>query len=112
MLRIKAHKINLGKELDVCLTLAIALSTIQMTVRFSSNPPQFRGNTPWKGQEPPTSLSFQPTSREDLLLDGYLQYPQAAKAIYIYKHPCLLRDSPRPKGTALSFVNFYTGRVT
>ncbi|GFV04218.1 uncharacterized protein TNCV_918391 [Trichonephila clavipes] len=45
------------------------------------------------GQSPPTSLPLPPTSREDLGLDGYLKYPHAAKALYVYKHLCLLRDS-------------------
>ncbi|GFU74837.1 uncharacterized protein TNCV_503711 [Trichonephila clavipes] len=43
------------------------------------------------GQGHPTSLP--PTSREDLRIDGYLKYPRAAKALYIYKHPYLPRDS-------------------
>ncbi|GFT83591.1 uncharacterized protein TNCV_4866461 [Trichonephila clavipes] len=55
--------------------------------------PQFRGRKPWGGQRPVTSLSLPPSTREDLWLDGYLEYPHAAKALYIYKHPCLLRDS-------------------
>ncbi|GFW91639.1 hypothetical protein TNCV_4500581 [Trichonephila clavipes] len=38
-------------------------------------------------------LSFPPTSREDSQLDGYLEYLHAAKTLYIYKHPCLLRES-------------------
>ncbi|GFX02546.1 hypothetical protein TNCV_728001 [Trichonephila clavipes] len=69
------------------LSLDLALSTMQMTVRFCSVPPQFRGRKPWgwPGASPPT--------REDLRLNGYLDYPHAAKALYIYKHPCLLRDS-------------------
>ncbi|GFV59320.1 hypothetical protein TNCV_2340611 [Trichonephila clavipes] len=33
--------------LDVRLSLALALSTIQVTVRFSSVSPQFLGRTPW-----------------------------------------------------------------
>ncbi|GFV56045.1 uncharacterized protein TNCV_2266311 [Trichonephila clavipes] len=38
-----------------------------------------------------------PTSREDLRLDGYLEYLHTAKALYIYKHPCLLWDlNPGP----------------
>ncbi|GFU78247.1 uncharacterized protein TNCV_5008281 [Trichonephila clavipes] len=69
----------------------VALSTIQVTVRFGSIQPQFRKNTLGGGQRPPTSLP--PTSREDLWLDGYLEYPHAVQALYIYKHPCLLRDS-------------------
>ncbi|GFX73925.1 uncharacterized protein TNCV_397361 [Trichonephila clavipes] len=48
---------------------------------------------PGGGQGPPTSVPLPPTTREDLRLDGYLEYPHAAKALCIYKHPCLLRDS-------------------
>ncbi|GFY24801.1 hypothetical protein TNCV_2689921 [Trichonephila clavipes] len=66
---------------------------MQVTVRFCSVPPPFRGRKPWGGQGPPTSLPLPPTIREDLWLDGYLEYSYAAKALYIYKHPCLLRDS-------------------
>ncbi|GFT79092.1 uncharacterized protein TNCV_3094491 [Trichonephila clavipes] len=32
-------------------------------------------------ERPPASLPFPSTSREDLLLDGYLEYPHAAKAL-------------------------------
>ncbi|GFX99859.1 uncharacterized protein TNCV_258961 [Trichonephila clavipes] len=38
-------------------------------------------------------LPLPPTSRENLRLDCYLEYPPATKALYIYKYPCLLRDS-------------------
>ncbi|GFV94710.1 uncharacterized protein TNCV_3864331 [Trichonephila clavipes] len=65
---------------------------MQVTVRFCSVPPQIRGRKPWGGQGPPTSLPLPPITGEDLRLDGYLEYPHAAKALYIYKHPCLLRD--------------------
>ncbi|GFW03384.1 hypothetical protein TNCV_4939171 [Trichonephila clavipes] len=34
-------------------------------------------------QRPPTSLPLPPITREDLRLDGYLEYPHAAKALYI-----------------------------
>ncbi|GFU47613.1 uncharacterized protein TNCV_2443351 [Trichonephila clavipes] len=71
---------------------------MQVTIRFVSVPPQFR-RTPWGGPRPPTSLPLPPTSREDLRLDGYLGYPNATKALYIHKHPCLLRDS-NPDPTA------------
>ncbi|GFT99613.1 hypothetical protein TNCV_114901 [Trichonephila clavipes] len=58
----------------VTCTPAVALSTIQVTVRFSSAPPHFRGRTPWGGgQGSPTSLPLPPTSREDLRLDDYLE---------------------------------------
>ncbi|GFW48379.1 uncharacterized protein TNCV_1109421 [Trichonephila clavipes] len=39
------------------------------------------------------SLPLPPTVREDLRLDGDFRYPHAAKALYIYKHPCFLRNS-------------------
>ncbi|GFW54584.1 hypothetical protein TNCV_5109581 [Trichonephila clavipes] len=39
---IKAHEIHHGKGLVAHLSLAVALSTIQLTVRFGSVPPQFR----------------------------------------------------------------------
>ncbi|GFV76170.1 uncharacterized protein TNCV_4672591 [Trichonephila clavipes] len=53
--------------------------------------------TPEGGQGPPTSLPFPPTSRENLKLDGYLEYPHATKALYIFKHPGLFQDlNPDP----------------
>ncbi|GFU82529.1 uncharacterized protein TNCV_3629951 [Trichonephila clavipes] len=54
---------------------------------------ELRENTLEGGQRPPNSLPLPPTSREDLRLDGYLEYSHAAKALFINKHPCLLRDS-------------------
>ncbi|GFX58224.1 hypothetical protein TNCV_4049821 [Trichonephila clavipes] len=51
--------------------------------------PNFEGEHPEGGQMPPTSLLLPPMSREDLRLDGYLLYPHAAKALYIYEHPSL-----------------------
>ncbi|GFV02460.1 uncharacterized protein TNCV_1023881 [Trichonephila clavipes] len=68
---------------------------MQIAVRFCSVPPNFEGEHSRGGQGYPTSLPLPPTSREDLRLDGYLEYPHAAKALYIYKHPCLLWDSNR-----------------
>ncbi|GFS58943.1 uncharacterized protein TNCV_68701 [Trichonephila clavipes] len=50
------------------------------------------GRTFGGGQRPPTSLPLPPTSREDLQLDGYSEYPNAAKALYMYKHPGFLQD--------------------
>ncbi|GFU39804.1 uncharacterized protein TNCV_1949831 [Trichonephila clavipes] len=44
------------------------------------------------GSQPPLFPFHQPHS-EDLRLNGYLEYQHAEKALYIYKHPCLLRDS-------------------
>ncbi|GFU56085.1 putative transposable element [Trichonephila clavipes] len=60
---------------------------------FARIHPIFQGKHPGGGQRIPTSIPLPPTSREDLRLDGYLENPHAAKALYIDKHPCLLRYS-------------------
>ncbi|GFS63057.1 hypothetical protein TNCV_3743141 [Trichonephila clavipes] len=56
----------------------------------------------------PTSLLLSPTTREDLWLDGYSEYPHAAKAQNIYKHPCFLQDSnpgpTAPESTSLTTI--------
>ncbi|GFS60103.1 hypothetical protein TNCV_2826341 [Trichonephila clavipes] len=75
------------------LSLAVALSTIQVTVRFESVPPNFEGEHPRVVQGPPTFLPLPPTFREDLWLDAYLKYPHDAKALFSYKHPCFFWDS-------------------
>ncbi|GFU54536.1 uncharacterized protein TNCV_3024981 [Trichonephila clavipes] len=49
--QIEAHEIHHGKGLDVRLSLAVALSTILLTVRFSSVPLQFWGRNPGVGSE-------------------------------------------------------------
>ncbi|GFV94706.1 uncharacterized protein TNCV_3864291 [Trichonephila clavipes] len=81
--QIKAHEIHSGKELDVSLSLALALSTMQETVRFSSEkipkgrqmaippipPAQFRYGTEGEGntlQSP--ALVIQPTRLSDPLI--------------------------------------------
>ncbi|GFV61553.1 hypothetical protein TNCV_4543851 [Trichonephila clavipes] len=71
------------------LSLAVALST----ERFSSVSLQFRGRTPW-GWSGASNLSSPTTN----LTRGFaarriFKVPHAAKALHIYKHPCLLRDS-------------------
>ncbi|GFY16593.1 uncharacterized protein TNCV_2787201 [Trichonephila clavipes] len=65
------------------------------------------------GQGPPISLPLPKTSREDLRLDGYLKYPYAVKTLYIYKHPCLLRDSnPTPTAQqSASLTTILDGRL-
>ncbi|GFW24055.1 hypothetical protein TNCV_4950991 [Trichonephila clavipes] len=42
---------------DVRLSLAVALRTLQVTVRFSSVPPKFWGRIPWGGHWPPSTLT-------------------------------------------------------
>ncbi|GFX99781.1 hypothetical protein TNCV_258201 [Trichonephila clavipes] len=48
---------------------------------------------PGGGQGPATSLLLPPTSREDMLLDGYLEYPHVARALFKHLQTCLHRDS-------------------
>ncbi|GFW64069.1 uncharacterized protein TNCV_707741 [Trichonephila clavipes] len=64
----------------------------------------------WSGD---SQLSTPSTNfTRDLWFDGYLEYPHAEKALYIHKHPCLLRDSnPVPYSTVVSAINLYTGWV-
>ncbi|GFT09916.1 hypothetical protein TNCV_1113921 [Trichonephila clavipes] len=64
------------------LTTVVILAVIFEIYSFNS------GSTlaGWSG--PPISLPLPPTSRDDLQLNGYSDYPLVAKA-----HPCLLRDS-------------------
>ncbi|GFX87075.1 HTH_Tnp_Tc3_2 domain-containing protein [Trichonephila clavipes] len=70
------------------------------------SPSHKEGENPGRGQGPPTSLPLPGTPREDLQLFGYLEYPHAAKSIYIYKHPRLLRDSnPVPTAPQSASIN-------
>ncbi|GFY11306.1 hypothetical protein TNCV_4472891 [Trichonephila clavipes] len=64
--QIKAHEIHHGKGLSDSLSLAVALSPMQVTERFSSVSPQFCGKTCWGGQGLLISLPLPPASREDL----------------------------------------------
>ncbi|GFX05624.1 hypothetical protein TNCV_3435281 [Trichonephila clavipes] len=78
------------------LSLALALITMQLTVRFCSVHPILKENT-LEREVGGTSLPLPPSSREELRLDGYLEYSHAEKALYIYKQPCLLRNlNPGP----------------
>ncbi|GFY20240.1 hypothetical protein TNCV_208721 [Trichonephila clavipes] len=61
-----------GKTRFLCLSLALDLSTMQVTVRFCFVNPNFEGENPGIGQDPPP---LPETSRENLRLDGYLEYP-------------------------------------
>ncbi|GFV34958.1 uncharacterized protein TNCV_2097861 [Trichonephila clavipes] len=90
------------------MSLAVALSTIQVTVRDLA---RFHPNLELEhiggSQRLPTYLTLSQTSRENLRLDDYLEYPRAAKALYIYKHLYLLRDS-NPGPTALQSASLTT----
>ncbi|GFX16374.1 hypothetical protein TNCV_32481 [Trichonephila clavipes] len=77
--QIKAYEIHRGKGIVVRLSSAETLSTIAVILRFLVRfHPNLEREHPVGGQRSLTSLP--PTSREDLQLDGYLEYPHAAKA--------------------------------
>ncbi|GFV52935.1 ATP-dependent DNA helicase [Trichonephila clavipes] len=79
---------------------------LQATVRFGSVPPQFRGRTLWGGQSPPTSLPLPPASREDLRLDGYLEYPPCREgSIHLQTSMSSPGFEPSPYGAAVSVAN-------
>ncbi|GFW44124.1 hypothetical protein TNCV_3854851 [Trichonephila clavipes] len=59
--QIEAHEIHYGKGLDVRLSLAVALSTIQMTLRFARFHSNFEGEPPGGVQRPPTLFPFHKT---------------------------------------------------
>ncbi|GFV49870.1 hypothetical protein TNCV_1391521 [Trichonephila clavipes] len=74
------------------------MSTIQVTVRFGSVPLQFRGRT-LSGWSEASYLSSPSTNLpRGLAARRLFRVPHATKALHIFKHPCLLRDSnPVPK---------------
>ncbi|GFY30511.1 hypothetical protein TNCV_3522741 [Trichonephila clavipes] len=74
---------------------------MQVTVRFCSVSPQFRGRTPWERSGASYPLPLPPTLREDLRLDGYLKYPHTAEARAM-PSPGF---EPRPYRTTVSFTN-------
>ncbi|GFV06842.1 hypothetical protein TNCV_4157471 [Trichonephila clavipes] len=82
---------------------------MQVTVRFVAS---FHSN--FEGGHLEVVKGLPPTTREDLRLDGYLEYPHAAKALDIYKHPCLLRDSsPVPmESQSDSLTTILVGRLS
>ncbi|GFW34671.1 hypothetical protein TNCV_952991 [Trichonephila clavipes] len=70
----RPRKFIMAKGYVVCLSLSVALSTIQTIVRFDSFTPQFWGRTRWGWSG---AFHLPPVSREDLERDGYLENPHA-----------------------------------
>ncbi|GFV84145.1 hypothetical protein TNCV_3038061 [Trichonephila clavipes] len=58
---------------------------------WADSTPVLRENTMGSGLEPPVSVPFPPTLREDLR--KVFRVFHAAYGLGIYKHPCLLQDS-------------------
>ncbi|GFT97589.1 hypothetical protein TNCV_1034281 [Trichonephila clavipes] len=110
--QIDTHEIHRGKGLAVRLSLAVALSAIQVTVRFGSVPiPILRNNYQEGGQEPSTSLLLL-TSREDLRLNEYLGSSHARICTMHLQTPM---PSPGFKSrvycTTIRIINSYTRRT-
>ncbi|GFY02418.1 hypothetical protein TNCV_3502991 [Trichonephila clavipes] len=70
-----------------------SLSTIQVRERFHSVPLQFRERTPWMWSGASHLSSISTHLVRGLVAHRHLRVPPAGKALFIYKHPCLLRDS-------------------
>ncbi|GFS69123.1 uncharacterized protein TNCV_4009851 [Trichonephila clavipes] len=62
--------------------------TVGRTILLGSTPIFKENALGWSG----ASHLSSPSTHLATGLDDYLEYPHAAKALYIYKHPCLLRD--------------------
>ncbi|GFW30544.1 hypothetical protein TNCV_454821 [Trichonephila clavipes] len=107
--QIEAHEIHRGKGLVVRLTLVVALNTIQVTVRFDSVLVQFlRANT-LEVVRLPTHTSLLPNSREDLRLDGYLEYPLLCHKGTLHLQTAMPSPEFEPRPNAIPVTNHYTG---
>ncbi|GFV57424.1 hypothetical protein TNCV_1608691 [Trichonephila clavipes] len=107
--QMKAHEMHHGKRLVVRVSLAAALSTIQMTVRFSSFSPHVRGRTPWRCSEashlssPSANLTREFAPRRLCKVT-----PCIKSTIRLQTSMTSPRYEPIPFGTA-SVTNPYTG---
>ncbi|GFW83007.1 hypothetical protein TNCV_4604341 [Trichonephila clavipes] len=75
--RFEAHEIHSDKGLEEHLLLAVAFSTMQVTVRFGSIPPQEQ-HPAGEVRELFTSVPFPLIPRKDFQLDEYLERPHTA----------------------------------
>ncbi|GFU69817.1 uncharacterized protein TNCV_2452751 [Trichonephila clavipes] len=108
--QIELHEIHHGKGLDCTPVVTVAFEHHTVDNAIWLGPPNFEEKPPGGGEGLPNFLPLLPTSREDLRLDSYFEYPHAAKTLHIYKHPCLRRDSnPGPTAQQLSVTNHYIG---
>ncbi|GFV01829.1 hypothetical protein TNCV_2550831 [Trichonephila clavipes] len=70
-------------EINVRLSLALALNIIQVTIHFDSVPLQLEGKHLGYGQGSSHISSPSPTSRENSRFDGNLEYSHAARTTSI-----------------------------
>ncbi|GFW81741.1 hypothetical protein TNCV_2884151 [Trichonephila clavipes] len=107
LLQIEAHEIHYGKRLDVRLSLAVALNTIQVTVRFSSAPPQFGGSGASHLSSPTTNLT------RGLSACRLFKVPPCREGtMHLQTSVSSPGFEPRPYGTAVSIANHYTWWAT
>ncbi|GFV84550.1 hypothetical protein TNCV_2481641 [Trichonephila clavipes] len=84
--------------MDARLSLAAALNTIQVTVRFGSFPSQFLGRTSKRYQGLPYLSYLSTILTRGLAAQRIFRVPPCRTATIHFKHPCFLRDSnPSPK---------------
>ncbi|GFV62691.1 hypothetical protein TNCV_656611 [Trichonephila clavipes] len=102
---IEAYEIHRVKGLILRLRLAIVLSAIQVSVQFSSGSPEFPGRTLWRWSR---ASHFSSSSSINLAKGlATRRLFSTTQTLYVYKHPCLLRDSNL--GTAINVTSHYTG---
>ncbi|GFW28798.1 hypothetical protein TNCV_201211 [Trichonephila clavipes] len=102
-----AHGIHHGKGLDVRLSLAVALSTMQVKGWFSSVHSNFKGEHPRGGQGPPTSLTIELEARH------LCREPPCRKDPFYIQTPMTSPEfEPRPYDTTVNVDNHFTGWAT
>ncbi|GFV65518.1 hypothetical protein TNCV_1737551 [Trichonephila clavipes] len=99
--------------MTVTLFVSRTLSTIQVTLRFGSIPPQFRGKTLWVWSEA-SHLSSPSTNHTRGLATRRLFSVPPCRAGTIHLQTTMSSPGfePSPYGTAVSVANHYTGWAT
>ncbi|GFU64382.1 hypothetical protein TNCV_3947491 [Trichonephila clavipes] len=82
--RSRITKFIIARDQDIRLSLAVALSTIKVTIQLRSVPPQFKGKPPGGGVRDLPSLFLYQQPHESTCgdFDDYLEYPHTAKALH------------------------------
>ncbi|GFS61213.1 hypothetical protein TNCV_3104721 [Trichonephila clavipes] len=90
-----------------------ALSTMQVTVRFGSGPPQFRERTPWRWSEASHLSSPSNNLTRGLQARRLFRVPPCHQGT-IHSQTSMSSPGfePRPYGTAVRVANHYTGWAT
>ncbi|GFV02397.1 uncharacterized protein TNCV_1023251 [Trichonephila clavipes] len=111
--RSRPTKFIAAKGWNLCLSLALALSTMQVTMCFFSVPPQFRGRKPWgwSGASHLSSPSINHT--RGLAARRLFRVPPCRKGtIHLQTSMSSPGFEPSPYGIAVSVANHHTGWAT